>query len=133
MKLSIGDLFKAVHNIGNITNRDIQMKSWTELIQDFVDLSEGKVKLKTLFEFIENISNKSIERKTMFVNIDDGKRALKELLADESLIIGRVGAKCGNVHLVSGNVWITDNALVAKTNQNYQFMFFLLNTFQIPV
>jgi type I restriction enzyme S subunit len=30
------------------------------------------------------------------------------------IIIGRVGAKCGNVRLVSGAKWISDNALVAN-------------------
>jgi type I restriction enzyme S subunit len=30
------------------------------------------------------------------------------------IIIGRVGAKCGNVRLVSGKKWISDNALVAN-------------------
>ena len=32
------------------------------------------------------------------------------------LAIGRVGALCGNVHVVSGPAWITDNALVVRTN-----------------
>ena len=31
-------------------------------------------------------------------------------LSGENIIIGRVGAKCGNVNRVEGNVWITDNA-----------------------
>lgn len=31
-------------------------------------------------------------------------------LTGENIIIGRVGAKCGNVNRVEGNVWITDNA-----------------------
>ena len=31
-------------------------------------------------------------------------------LAGENIIIGRVGAKCGNVRLVNGNIWVTDNA-----------------------
>lgn len=30
---------------------------------------------------------------------------------DEDIIIGRVGAKCGNVYLVDGPKWISDNAL----------------------
>ena len=32
-------------------------------------------------------------------------------LSGANIIIGRVGAKCGNVHLVKGNAWVTDNAL----------------------
>jgi type I restriction enzyme S subunit len=31
-------------------------------------------------------------------------------LEGENIIIGRVGAKCGNVRFVEGKVWITDNA-----------------------
>lgn len=27
------------------------------------------------------------------------------------IVIGRVGAQCGNVHFVSGRVWVTDNAI----------------------
>ena len=33
----------------------------------------------------------------------------------EHLVIGRVGALCGNVRLVKGKKWISDNALVATT------------------
>ena len=39
-------------------------------------------------------------------------RALVEL---PTLVIGRVGAQCGNVHLSSGAAWITDNAIYAAT------------------
>jgi len=34
-------------------------------------------------------------------------------LDGEYIIIGRVGALCGNVHLTNGEVWVTDNAFVA--------------------
>ena len=27
------------------------------------------------------------------------------------IVIGRVGAQCGNIHFVSGKVWVTDNAI----------------------
>jgi type I restriction enzyme S subunit len=33
------------------------------------------------------------------------------------LVIGRVGALCGNVHLVNSPAWITDNALVLNASQ----------------
>lgn len=35
----------------------------------------------------------------------------------EDIIIGRVGAKCGNVYLVNGFKWISDNALRLKINK----------------
>ncbi|MDD7065524.1 MAG: restriction endonuclease subunit S [Sodaliphilus pleomorphus] len=34
-------------------------------------------------------------------------------LEGENIIIGRVGALCGNVHLTNGNIWVTDNAFIA--------------------
>lgn len=42
------------------------------------------------------------------------------------LIIGRVGALCGNIHLVDGEKWISDNALFAQTSENYQYMEYFL-------
>lgn len=36
------------------------------------------------------------------------------------IIIGRVGAKCGNVRLVDGKKWISDNALVATVCNGYR-------------
>ncbi len=42
------------------------------------------------------------------------------------LIIGRVGALCGNVHLIFGKKWISDNALFARTDENEYFMEYFL-------
>jgi type I restriction enzyme, S subunit len=33
---------------------------------------------------------------------------------EATIVIGRVGAHCGNVHLTEGPAWITDNAIYAK-------------------
>jgi len=50
--------------------------------------------------------------------------------ADASLVIGRVGAHCGNVHLIQEPSWITDNALkvydIRRFDDNY--LFFALRT-----
>ena len=35
------------------------------------------------------------------------------------LLIGRVGALCGNIHLTSGKIWVTDNAFVVKNIKDY--------------
>jgi len=35
----------------------------------------------------------------------------KENAEGQIIVIGRVGAQCGNVHYVSGKVWVTDNAI----------------------
>ena len=41
-------------------------------------------------------------------------------LSGENIIIGRVGAKCGNVHRLTGDLWVTDNALYIS---DYYFSF----------
>ncbi|MHC2795524.1 type I restriction enzyme S subunit [Mesorhizobium jarvisii] len=37
------------------------------------------------------------------------------LISFPTLVIGRVGAQCGNVHFSSGPAWITDNAIYARS------------------
>jgi type I restriction enzyme S subunit len=44
----------------------------------------------------------------------------------ESLVIGRVGARCGCVTMPNTNCWATDNALVLKTEMKLRFMYYLL-------
>jgi len=42
---------------------------------------------------------------------------------DEDVIaIGRVGAYCGNVHLVAKRSWISDNALIVKSMHNLNYL-----------
>jgi type I restriction enzyme S subunit len=38
---------------------------------------------------------------------------------DQSIVIGRVGAQCGNVHVVNGAAWVTDNALLLRNIREY--------------
>ena len=47
------------------------------------------------------------------------------LIPFDTLVIGRVGAYCGNVRLVKGNKWITDNALYISSfkTKNYSLEF----------
>lgn len=49
------------------------------------------------------------------------------------LIVGRVGAHCGNVHFFSGKSWITDNAigLISKTKINPKFFLFQLENLKL--
>ena len=53
---------------------------------------------------------------------------------DENCIaIGRVGAYCGCVYLTKGKVWISDNAISAKANQNVNnvFLYYLLGSLNL--
>lgn len=38
----------------------------------------------------------------------------------QNIIIGRVGALCGNIRLVEGQIFVTDNAFVLSTNENFE-------------
>ncbi|MEH1928041.1 restriction endonuclease subunit S [Nostoc sp.] len=52
-------------------------------------------------------------------------------LTGENIIIGRVGAKCGNVKRVSGNIWVTDNAFyICEFIEEFdlRFLEYLLST-----
>lgn len=45
-------------------------------------------------------------------------------LSGENIIIGRVGAKCGNVRFVRGDLWLTDNAFyISEFFQNFHLPF----------
>lgn len=53
---------------------------------------------------------------------------------DENCIaIGRVGAYCGCVYLTKGKVWISDNAISAKANNNADnvFLYYLLGSLNL--
>ncbi len=50
-----------------------------------------------------------------------------EYNAENCIIVGRVGANCGQVTFVPSRAWATDNALVVKTSQNLKYMFYLFN------
>ena len=56
----------------------------------------------------------------------------------ENIIIGRVGAYCGNVNYINEKCWVSDNAILAKTKNNiitkfmyYKLMDLKLNDFRI--
>ncbi len=106
------DLIEAVHQVGTATNRALQMRLWFGLIQDFVDLSKGCVKWEFILEFIETTSIQSRKGRTAPLHIEEGRRALTELLADEMLTAIRIGTGGGLAELMEG-LWIV-NATVLK-------------------
>lgn len=51
-------------------------------------------------------------------------------LSQESVIIGRVGALCGNARFINEKIWLTDNAFLVKDYKfefDLQFLTYLLN------
>lgn len=49
------------------------------------------------------------------------------------IIIGRVGAKCGNVRLVNGAKWISDNAMLSmvKDDNQFEYITYLLESLNL--
>lgn len=49
---------------------------------------------------------------------------------EDSIVVGRVGALCGNVHRVKTKSWVTDNALIleeiAQSRMDLDFIYYLL-------
>ncbi|MFZ0453996.1 MAG: restriction endonuclease subunit S, partial [Ignavibacteriaceae bacterium] len=43
---------------------------------------------------------------------------IKSNIEERTIIIGRVGANCGNVHLTENKAWITDNAFIVSYSKN---------------
>jgi hypothetical protein len=110
-------LIGAMHDIGTATSRAIQMRLWFQLIQDFVDLSDGKIQWDILLEFIETTAMQSVKGNSTPLGIEEGKRALTELLADEVLIALRVGEKPGFVSLHEG-LWIVNSAMLKEFRES---------------
>lgn len=50
---------------------------------------------------------------------------------DDLLILGRVGAKCGNVHYTNERIWVSDNAIAVRSKINYKFMLHLLKVINL--
>lgn len=57
-----------------------------------------------------------------------------EANANNCVIVGRVGAYCGNTYLCLGNCWISDNAIQAKsrTGESQLFVYYLLKNADLP-
>jgi len=56
------------------------------------------------------------------------------LFKEPRLIIGRVGALCGNVHITQNNSWITDNALIVSflnSNEDVIFWYYILSNINL--
>jgi hypothetical protein len=110
------DLIGAMHDVGSATNRAIQIRLWFGLIQDLVDISNGQVKWEELLEFIETTALQSLKGRSAPLNIEEGKRALTELLADEVLIALRVNDESQFVELAEG-LWLVNSSVLKSLKE----------------
>lgn len=111
------DLIGAMHEVGSATNRAIQIRLWFGLIQDLVDISNGQVKWEDLLEFIETTALQSRKGRAASLNIEEGKRALTELLADEVLIALRIERASQFVELDDG-LWLVNSSVLQSLKEN---------------
>ena len=110
------DLIGAMHEIGPATSRAIQIRLWFGLIQDFVDLSNGQIKWEVLLEFIETTALQSLKGRSAPLTVEEGRRALTELLADEVLIALRSNDESKFVDIEQG-LWIVNSSILKKLKE----------------
>ncbi|MFW9806824.1 MAG: ATP-binding protein [Candidatus Thorarchaeota archaeon] len=108
-------LIGAMHEVGSATNRAIQIRLWFGLIQDLVDISNGQVKWEELLEFIETTALQSLKGRSAPLSIEEGKRALTELLADEVLIALRVN-NSQFIELTEG-LWLVNSSVLKSLKE----------------
>ena len=104
-------LLDAMHDVGSVTSRAVQIRLWFELVQEFVSLSGGQVLWESILEFIETTSLQSVKGRTAPLMKDEGKRALTELLADEVLTAVRIGGNVGIGGFEKG-LWIVNSSVL---------------------
>ncbi|MGD2072271.1 MAG: DUF87 domain-containing protein [Candidatus Thorarchaeota archaeon] len=106
------ELIDAVHE-GDATSRAMKMRLWFGIIQEFVELSGGLTEWRSILEFIETTALQSSKGRAVPLTVEDGRKALTELLADEMLVALRVGKYENFVDLDRG-IWIV-NSVVLKS------------------
>lgn len=111
------NLIGAMHEIGPATSRAIQIRLWFGLIQDFVDLSNGKIKWEVLLDFIETTSIQSHKGRSAPLTVDEGRRALTELLADEVLIAIRFNENESKFIDIEQGLWIVNSSILKKLKE----------------
>ncbi|MCK4568432.1 MAG: hypothetical protein KAU48_14090, partial [Candidatus Thorarchaeota archaeon] len=109
-------LIGAMHEIGPATSRAIQIRLWFGLIQDFVDLSNGQIKWEVLLDFIETTALQSHKGRSAPLTVDEGRRALTELLADEVLIALRSNTDSKVIEMEQG-LWIVNSSILKRLKE----------------
>jgi hypothetical protein len=111
------ELIGAIHEVGPATSRAIQIRLWFGLIQDFVDLSNGRVIWEVLLDFIETTALQSLKGRSAPLTADEGRRALTELLADEVLIALRINGASKLIDVEQG-LWIINSLILQELKDN---------------
>ena len=96
------------------------MKNWKKYkLGEVIDFKNGKN-----ISFRNETGNFPIYGGNGIVGFSD-----KFISENETLIVGRVGAFCGNIFYSNKNCWVTDNAIIGKVKNNdcARFLFYFLS------
>ncbi len=107
------NLIEAVHDVGHASHREIQMRLWTSLLQEFVESSDGRLKWHRLLNFIETTSVQSLKSRTIPLKAEDGRRALTELLADDVLVAIRFTSNYTYNNMDAG-LWVVNSTVLEE-------------------
>lgn len=130
---NIADEFEKINDLIELRRKEIS--SLDELIKArfvemFGDVKTNSKGLKTLrgsdlFKFSSGKFLPEEKRLNRGIPVYGGNGIVwyteKEMIDYPTIIIGRVGAQCGNIHLVNEPVWITDNAIFIKEQKTDSF------------
>ncbi len=93
-----------------------QTRLWSELIQEFVELTGGHVLWEDIHGFIETTATQSLNTRSPPLSIEQGHKTLTEMLADETLIAVRVDNRERRISLEEG-LWILNVATLQKLKE----------------
>ena len=130
---TIADKLDAVGRV--IELRQQQLQTLDELVKArfvemFGDIRTNNKELKTakgseLFKFSSGKFLSEGKRKNAGIPVYGGNGIAwytdEPLIDYPTIIVGRVGAQCGNIHFVNVPVWITDNAIYIKKQKTDLF------------
>ena len=100
-------------------------------LKEMLEPKEGWEEKKLINEFSlksgENLSTKNQVKGSYPVYGGNGITGYhnKYNLSGDQILIGRVGALCGNIHYIKENIWVTDNAFVVNNISSSWNMLFL--------
>ena len=117
-------------------NAEKQLQAAKDLFQaalkELLTPKEGWVEKKLVEEFSlksgDYLPTKEQKEGTIPVYGGNGITGYHNLynLSGEQILIGRVGALCGNIHYVNENIWVTDNAFVLTNISESWYKLFLV-------
>ena len=124
--LGINTREKEQHGYGTLFFKNLSQVSRWDVWNTPVSKFSNKYPLKSLEQIIIMQSGKFLPTKYQekgIYNVYGGNGLIGThsayCFSGKRIVIGRVGEYCGNVHLIEGNYWITDNALkVDKITQD---------------